>query len=451
MTTSKAPSTLAPSTLDMPKVLSHAAGIDIGASEHWVCVDPGLSSTPVRKFGTFTEDLITLVAWLKSLGIVSVAMEATGVYWRELYMRIEEAGMEARLVDPRKTKNPRGRKSDHQDCQWIWTMHAHGLLDGAFVPGPAVQELRTYLRFRQSRVEHAGVALKEVQRAMSLMNIKLQHVIADIGGTTGQRIIEAILKGERDPQVLATLRDPRCKSDETVLAKALRGTWRPEHLFLLRQAHTDYRYHRAAIDACDTEISTVISRIDAKGDPEQTLKPKPPTGKNDYSFDAQRAAHHLTGIDLTTIDGIGPNTALSLLGEIGFDLKPWPTVKAFASWLGLCPNPKRSGGKHLGNMPTSANRAAQILRNAAMGLQGKKSELARFFAKIASRRGRAEAITATAHKLARIIYALFRDQTVFDPTKLAPVMTERMKRSMIDRLTKQAERLGMALSPLPQG
>jgi len=434
--------------LSMTKVRSHAAGIDIGATEHWVCVDPGLTATHVRTFGTFTEDLIGLVAWLKELGVQTVAMEATGVYWRELYTRIEEAGMEARLVDPRKTRNPRGRKTDHQDCEWIWTMHAHGLLDGAFVPGPAVQELRTYLRFRQSRVQQAGVALKEVQRAMSLMNIKLQHVISDIGGTTGQRIIQAIVDGERDPQVLAAMRDRRCKNDEATLVKALRGTWRPEHLFLLRLAHEDYGYHRHAIDACDEQISAVIARIPAKGDDDQPLKPKPPTGKNDYGFDAQRAAHRLTGIDLTTIDGIGPNTALSLLGEIGFDLRPWPTVKAFTAWLGLCPNPKRSGGKHLGNLPTLANRAAQILRNAAMGLQGKQSELARFFAKIASRRGRAEAITATAHKLARIMYALFRDRVDFDPAKLAPVMTERRKKSLVDRLARQAERLGMSLTPM---
>ncbi len=437
-----------PAHLSMEKVRHRAAGIDIGATEHWVCVDPGLASAPVRKFGTFTEDLITLVAWLKELGITTVAMEATGVYWRELYTRIEEAGLEARLVDPRKTRNPRGRKTDHQDCEWIWTMHAHGLLDGAFVPGPAVQELRTYLRFRQSRVLQAGVALKEVQRAMSLMNIKLQHVISDIGGTTGQRIIQAIVAGERNPEVLAALRDRRCKHDEATLVKALRGTWRPEHLFLLRQAHGDYEYHRRAIDACDEQVSAVIARIPAKGDDDTPLKPKPPSGKNDYGFDAQKAAHRLTGIDLTTIDGIGPNTALSLLGEIGFDLSPWPTVKAFTAWLGLCPNPKRSGGKHLGNLPTSANLAARILRNAAMGLQGKQGELARFFAKIASRRGRAEAITATAHKLARIVYAVFRDHVDFDPKKLAPAMTEQRKKSLMERLARQAGQLGMNLVPM---
>jgi len=199
-----------------------------------ISVRPSTGSVSIRvllrrRFGSFTEILLELVGWLKEKGITTVAMEATGVYWRELYTRIEEGGMEARLVDPRKTRNPRGRKTDMQDCQWIWQMHAHGLLDGAFVPGPEVQQLRTYLRFRHSRVEQAGIALKEMPRALSLMNIKLQHVISDIGGTTGMQIIEAILGGERDCTRLAKLRDHRCKSNEATIAKALRGTWRAEH------------------------------------------------------------------------------------------------------------------------------------------------------------------------------------------------------------------------------
>jgi len=321
-----------------------------------ISVRPSTGSVSIRvllrrRFGSFTENLLELVGWLKEKGITTVAMEATGVYWRELYTRIEEGGMEARLVDPRKTRNPRGRKTDMQDCQWIWQMHAHGLLDGAFVPGPEVQQLRTYLRFRHSRVEQAGIALKEMPRALSLMNIKLQHVISDIGGTTGMQIIEAILGGERDCTRLAKLRDHRCKSNEATIAKALRGTWRAEHLFLLRQAHTDYRHHHDAIAACDTHLDDLIQKLPAQGPDDQDLTPKPPTGKNDFHFDAQKAAHRLAGIDLTGIAGIGPNTALSLLGEVGFDLKAWPTAKAFCAWLGLCPNPKRSGGKHLGNLP----------------------------------------------------------------------------------------------------
>ncbi|MEK7413496.1 MAG: IS110 family transposase [Planctomycetota bacterium] len=430
------------------KLHDHAAGIDIGAAEHWVCVDPALTPEPIRRFGAFTEDLIALVAWLRSLGVRTVAMEATGVYWRELYTRIEEAGMEARLVDPRKTRNPSGRKTDMQDCRWIWELHAHGLLDGAFVPGPEVQQLRTYLRFRQSRVELAGVALQEMQRALSLMNLKLQHVIADIGGTTGQRIITAILGGERRAVELAKLRDYRCKADEATIAKALTGTWRSEHIFLLRQAHTDYVHHSAAMAVCHQHIDALIQALPARGSDDQELPPKRPSGKNDFSFDAQRAAHRLTGVDLAAVDGIGPNTALSFLGEVGFDLTAWPNSKAFCAWLGLCPNPKRSGGKHLGSLPTSANRAARILRNAAMGLHGKLSPLATFFAKIASRRGRAEAIKAVAHKLARIIYALFRDRSAYDRTKLTPPLTERAKTRLTARIARQAHNLGFQLVPV---
>lgn len=433
------------------KIRDRAAGIDIGASEHWVCVDPALSATCVRRFEAFTEDLIALVAWLTELGVKTVAMEATGVYWRELYVRLEEAGIEVILADARRTRNPHGRKTDMQDCRWIWELHAHGLLDGAFVPGPAVQQLRTLLRFRQSRVEMAGIALKEMQRALSLMNLKLQHVLSDIGGETGMAIITAILAGERDPKALAALRNYRCAQNEATIAKALTGTWRDEHLFLLEQAHADYRHHRGAMTSCDEKISALIANLPPAdgGDDPNGLTRKRGTGKNDFGFDAQSAAFRLTGVDLPAIDGIGPNTALSFLGEVGFDLRAWPTSRAFACWLGLCPNPKRSGGKHLGNLPTSANRAATILRHAAMGLDGKQSPIALFFRKIAARRGRSEAIKATAHKLARIIYALFRDKKPYDRTKLTPIMTERTKAKLAKQLTKMANRIGMILAPQP--
>ena len=433
------------------KMHARAAGIDVGGSEHWVCVDPALAADPIRRFGAFTEDLIALVAWLVSLGVTTVAMEATGVYWRELYLRLEEAGMEVLLADARQTRNPRGRKTDMQDCRWIWELHAHGLLSGGFVPGPTVQQLRTLLRFRQARVESSGIALKEMQRALSLMNLKLQHVLSDIGGETGMAIITAILAGERRPTALAKLRNYRCAQDEATIAKALTGTWRSEHLFLLRQAHADYLHHHAAMAACDAEISALIDRLPPApgGDDPTDISRKRDTGKNGFSFDAQGAAFRLTGIDLPAIDGIGPTTAMSFLGEVGFELSAWPTSGAFASWLGLCPNPKRSGGKHLGNLPTTANRAATILRHAAMGLDGKKSPMALFFRKMAARKGRSEAIKATAHKLARIIYALFRDKTPYDRSKLTPRLTERAKLRLTERLTRQAQQLGMALVPMP--
>jgi hypothetical protein len=429
------------------KVHDRAAGIDIGGSEHWVCVDPGLTDQPIRRFGAFTEDLIELVAWLKLLGVTTVAMESTGVYWRELYVRLEEAGLTVLLADPRRTRNPRGRKTDMQDCRWIWELHAHGLLDGAFVPGPQVQQLRTYLRFRQTRVEHAGLALQEMQRAMSLMNIKLQHVISDIGGQTGMRIITAILGGERDPLRLAQLRDPHCRHDEATIAKSLRGTWRQEHLFLLRQAHDDYRHHQQAIATCDQEIDQLIATFPPRGDDHPDLHHKRSTGKHEFAFDAPSAAYRLSGVDLTAVDSIGSMTALSFLGEVGFDLSPWTSSKAFCAWLGLCPNPKRSGGKHLGNLPTSANRAANILRDAVMGIARAHNAIGDFFRRIAARRGRLQAITATAHKLARIIYALFRDHSTYDRSRLEPVLTERAQQRLRARLENMAKRIGCIVTP----
>lgn len=433
------------------KKRDRAAGIDIGASEHWVCVDPALTPTPIRRFGAFTEDLVELVAWLVSLGVTSVAMEATGVYWRELYTRLIEAGIETMLVDPRRTRNPRGRKTDMQDCRWIWQLHACGLLDGAYVPAPEVQALRTILRLRSAHVERCGIALKELQRALSLMNLKLQHVLSDFGGTTGQRIIIDILNGQRDPQVLAKHRDYRCKHDEKTLAKALTGTWRSEHLFLLKQAQADYQHHTQIIADCDEEIKAMLDRLPQRShDDGDHLVPKRATGKHDFGFDAQQAAYRVTGIDLAGIDGIGPNTALSFIGEIGFNLDAWPTTKAFCSWLGLCPNPKRSGGKHLGTMPTSANRAAQILKNAAMGLKGAKNNpLSKYYARMALRHDHASAVKAVAHKMARIIYALFKKRAAYDRTQLDPSPSGPALARITARLAKEAQKLGYALVPAP--
>jgi transposase len=432
---------------DIVKKRDRAAGIDIGASEHWVCVDPELTTSPIRRFEAFTVNLIELVSWLVALGITSVAMEATGVYWRELYTRLVEAGIETLLVDPRRTKNPRGRKTDMQDCRWIWQLHACGLLDGAYVPAPEVQELRTIMRLRSAHVERCGIALKELQRALSLMNLKLQHVLSDLGGSTGQRIIIDILKGQRDPQALAKHRDYRCKHDEATLAKAMTGTWRKEHLFLLKQAQADYQHHTHVIAECDQEIKAMLDRLPQRSEDDgDDLVHKRPTGKHDFSFNAQQAAYRVTGIDLAGIDGIGPNTALSFIGEIGFSLDAWPTAKAFCSWLGLCPNPKRSGGKHLGAMPTSSNRASQILKNAAMGLKGAKNNpLSKYYARMALRHDHASAIKAVAHKMARIIYALFKNRTAYDRTKLDQPKSGKAIVRLTLRLAKEAQKLGYVL------
>jgi len=430
----------------MTMVHRRAAGIDIGASEHWVCIDPSLDARSTRRFGAFTDDLDTLVAWLVERGITTVAMEATGIYWRNLFLKLSAAGIEALLVDPRQTRNPRGRKTDMQDCQWIWQLHAHGLLTGAFVPGERSQALREYLRLRAKRVQELGVTLVEMQRALSGMNIKLQHVLSNIGGETGLGMIDAILGGERDPQVLARLRNYRCKADVATIARALTGTWREECLFQLREARKDYDHLSASIKACDVEVEKLLIGLLPQQPAEIAITPKRGTTRSEFGFAAQTLVGHITGVDLAAIDGIGPSTALQFMGEIGFDISPWASSDCFCAWLRLCPNPKKSGGKFLGNLPTSANRAAQILRNAAMGLDGKKSPLADFFRRLSHRRGRAIAITATAHRLARIIYAMLRDRSGFDRTKIARVITDKTKKRMLDSLQRRAAALGYAVT-----
>ena len=429
------------------KLCDDVCGIDIGSEEHWVCVDPSRSTKPIRRFGAMTDDLIEIVTWLGSIGIRSVAMEATGIYWLELHRRLEEAGIEVLLADPRRTKSPRGRKTDMQDCQWIWELHAHGLLDGAFVPASSLQQIRSYLRYRVDRIEQAKASLQEMQRALSMMNIKVQHVIRDIAGKTGMAIVEAILAGERDPEVLAQHRDYRCRSPKEVFIKSLRGTWREEHLFFLQHSYDDYHHHRACITRCEERIEALLAQM-----PDRTNGAEPPpekrtNGRNDFSFDAGAALFRITGIDLQTVDGIGSNTALSFLGEIGFDLSAWPTQSAFISWLGLCPNPKRSGGKQVGKGPTSANRAARILRHAAQGLKNHKGKMGEFFRRIMGRKGFRSAVRQTAHKLARIIYAMLSKGTNFDPDKLEPKRSAKAQRRRFKHLESELNKLGYVISP----
>jgi transposase len=422
-----------------------------------VCIDPSLDAQPVQRFASFTEDVDRLVDWLLERGVTTVAMEATGIYWRTLFLKLSAVGIEGVLVDPRQTRNPRGRKTDMQDCQWIWQLHAHGLLSGAFLPPEQMQAIRELLRLRAKRVREVGVALVEMQRALSAMNLQLQHVLSDVGGTTGLAIIDAIIGGERDPQALAKHRNYRCRSDEATITKALRGTWRDEFLFELQEARRDHRYFQESIATIDARLGAMLAALapappadttaDADAAPATTTAGprKRGTTRNEFSFDAQAVVAKILGVDLTSIDGIGPSSGLQFMGEIGFDISRFPTAQHFCSWLGLAPNPKKSGGKLLGHLPTTANRAAHILRNAAVGLDGKKGPLSEFFAKIARRRGRVIAISATAHRLARIIYAMIRDRTAFDRTKITRPVTEKTKTRMVENLKRRAAALGYDL------
>jgi transposase len=403
----------------VPKHLEHinllAAGIDIGATSHFVAVPEGVSEITVREFRTFTSDLYALADWLKQCGIQTIAMESTGVYWIPVFEILEEKGFEVKLVDARQVKNVSGRKTDVLDCQWIQQLHTYGLLNGAFRPTDQICELRSYIRQRSMLIQSASRYIQQMQKALMQMNVQLHHVIADITGDTGMKIIRAIDKGERDPSILAKHRDSRCKTSIEDIKAALTGNYRAEHLFALKQSLELYDYFQEKIQACDDEIAKTMAKFSTNSNvcdtPVEQLNPsKKKASKNSPSFNLGAELHRLTGVDLLAVPGINHVSALQIIGEIGLDMTQWKNAKQFASWLGLCPGNKVSGGKRLsGKTKPSNNRAAATLRMAAFTLYRSQTSLGAYLRRLKSQKGRMKAITATAHKLAKIIYNMLRD------------------------------------------
>ena len=427
----------------------NAAGIDVGASSHYVAVPADRSEQPVREFEAFTADLYRLADWLAECKVDTVAMESTGVYWIPLFGVLEERGFQVLLVDPRRIKNVPGRKTDVVDCQWLQQLHTYGLLSGAFRPEDEIRSLRSYLRQRAMLVEHAAQHVQHMQKALTQMNVKLQHVISDITGKTGMDIIEAIVQGERNPRKLARLRDRRTKSDEPTIAKSLRGHWRQEHIFELTQALELYRTYQAKIAECDREIEAQLERFDDHSDGE----PPAPNGKkrnqkNAPGFDVQGHLYRMTGVDLTRIDGVDGLTALRVISEVGTDMTKWPTAKHFASWLGLSPQNRITGGKVISSKTkASANRAAAALRLAANALHRSDSALGAFLRRKKAHLGAPKAITATAHKLARIIYCMLRyGQEYVDAG--AEYYEQQYRQRALHTAKRRAAQLGYQLVPI---
>src|SRR4051812_40660427 len=334
------------------RINPHAAGIDIGSKEHWVCIPAGRDEKSVRKFGTFTCDLEALANWLTECGVKSVAMEATGVYWIPVFQILESRGLDVLLVNARQTKNVAGRKSDVQDCQWIQRLHTYGLLQPSFRPEDCYCVVRTYLRYRSELVGARSTQCQHMQKALQQMNIQLTQVLSDITGLSGMTIIEAILHGERDPAKLAPMVDCRVRASLAVIKKALVGDYRKEHLFELRTAFELYNTYEDKIRACDEEIVAEIARLPQKVDP--IFKPLPPrkAGRAAHkdkmaNQDMREWLYRKIGVDLTAIEGIGVLTGLVFLTEVGPDLSRFPSEKHFTSWLGLCPDNRISGGKVL--------------------------------------------------------------------------------------------------------
>jgi len=419
----------------LPKNLQHinvhAAGIDIGSRNHFVAVPEGVDEMPVREFPSFTGDLEQMAAWLISCGVTTVAMESTGIYWIPAFEILERHGIEVKLVNARHVKNVPGRKSDVLDCQWLRKLHTYGLLRGAFRPDAQVCTLRAYVRQRAMMVRNAASYIQRMQKALSQMNLQLHNVVTDITGLTGMRIIKAILSGERKPEVLAAMRDWRCKNSVATIARSLLGSYRPEHLFSLQQAVEFYEFHQEKISACDLQILEHLKSFDSQND-------KPP--KN-----VAEALQLMSGVDLTSIDGIDTNTVLKILAEIGTDMSRWKSAKHFASWLGLSPGTKVSGGKVLSSATKPvANKAAAALRIAGFTLLNSKSALGAYLRRQKARLGAPKAITATAHKLARLVYMMLKQGMAYVDAG-QEYYEKRYRGRVVQNLKRRAQELGFEL------
>ena len=433
-------------TLGLSVVHPKAAGIDVGNAEHYVAIPPSLDGEPVRSFGCFTADLKALADWLEQRGIETVAMQSTGVYWMALYDLLAERGIKVFLVNARDTKNMPGRKTDVQECQWLLKLHVYGLLKNSFRPEEEICVMRTLWRQRQQHIGDASRSIQRMQKALTQMNLQLANVISDLSGWTGQAIIQAILKGERNPRELAKLRDPRVKASEEVISKSLEGNWRAELLFVLKQEFEMYQTLQRKIQECDQELHRHLQTIQQKADPEeleQVPRNKRPHGNVPENFDLREELYRITGVDLTGVDGLNVLTAQTVMAECGYDMRRWDTESHFASWLNLAPRNKISGGKVIGrDQRKVVNRAGQALRNAASTLLRSASYLGAQYRRLRAKLGAPKAIKAMANKLARIIYRLLKHGQAY-VDKGAEFYEQKNRQQQIQMLTKKAAGLGL--------
>jgi transposase len=433
----------------------HAAGIDVGNSAHYVAVRPDRDAEPVQRFECFTADLYRLADWLKSCGVKTVAMQSTGVYWIPLYDVLEERGLEVYLVNARHTKNLPGRKSDVQECQWLLKLHTYGLLNNSFQPTSEIRVLRTYWRQRAEHVRGAATCIQRMQKALTQMNLQLANVISDLSGSTGQKIVRAILSGERDPEKLAALTDPRVQASRAEVAKSLEGNWRPELLFVLQQEVDMYDTYQKRMAECDQQLQKHLTTFTDKGDPDQPSSPETTSRKrrakpqnNAPQFDLSNQLQRIAGVDLTRIDGINAMTAQTILSEVGLDMSRWKTEAHFASWMGLCPDNRISGDKVLRRgTRTVVNRVATALRIAASTLRRSNSYLGAQYRRLRTKLGPPKAVTAMAHRLARLVYRMLKyGQRYVD--KGAEYYEQRFRNQQIQALHKRATKLGFQIVAL---
>lgn len=431
----------------------NAAGIDISVDELWVSVRADRDPEPVRKFGMTTPDLFAVAEWLKACGVETVAMESTSVYWIPLYEILEARGFKVYLVNARQAKNLPGRKKDETDAQWLRRLHTFGLLNNSFRPAEEMCAVRAYWRHREELIEHRAAHIQHMQKALHQMNVRLSPTVTDITGVTGMAILRAILAGERDPEQLAALRDPRCAKPEAEFVKALTGNYRDEHVFALKQALALYDFYTQQIVECDQELERKFSALKPVHDDD--LPPLDPTdkhnthSKNAPAYDGRSLLYHFLGIDLVAVPGLNAVTAQIIVTEIGTDMTRWADEKHFCSWLGLAPHNEISGGKVLRRHTLKThNRAGQVFRLAAQAVGKTETAYGAFFRRMRAMHGPKKAIVATAHRIARTVYWMLRNHKPFQALS-SEKYNQREREREITRLQKKAAKLGFTLASVP--
>lgn len=436
----------------LEQINHHAAGIDVGAEEFYVAVPKGRAAESVRKFPTFTADIHRVADWLTDCQVTSVALESTGVYWIPLYEILEERGFEVCLVNARHLKNVTGRKTDVLDCQWLQQLHTYGLLKASFRPPEHICAIRSVVRHREMLVGYRSAHIQHMQKALTLMNVRLTNVLSDITGVTGMKIIRAMVQGERNRKTLASFRDPKCAKSQEEIEKSLEGNYKAEHLFVLKQSLELYDFYDQQLQRCDLELEALYQQFD---EPDQPSTPAPKSRlrkrrKNQPHFDLSQSLYRMTdGIDLTQIDGLDALTVQDILSETGTEMNKWRTVKHFCSWLCLAPNNKITGGKvKSSHTPHTKNRASNAFRLAAQSLMKSKSALGAYCRRMAALHDAPTAITATAHKLATIFYFMLKRREAYRP--LATNYYEQQHRDKAIRaLQRRAASLGFRLEAAP--
>jgi transposase len=437
----------------LSKVNLNAAGVDIGATEIVACVSGGDEVQLVKGFGNYTVDLKAIAQWFREHEIKTVAMESTGVYWIPLFEELESQGFECLLISSRSLRKVAGQKTDVEDAQWIQTLHSYGLLKGSFRPQGDLVALRTLLRHRSQLLEHRAPHIQHIQKALLQMNIQLTQAVTDVMGVTGQKIIRAIMAGERNPETLAALREPGCKHSVEEIEKALTGTWREEHLYVLKQSLEIYDFYSHQITECNDEIETRYAVVR----PEWTageLAAWKAKKSNSHSKNApqnqeeiRKHLKRISGVDISVVYGFGVSLAQTVIMEVGTDMSSFPDDKHFCAWLGLAPKHDITGGKVLSNRTIKTkNRAGQAFRMAAQSVKQANNPFGMLYRRLRTRLGPAQATVATAHAIARVVYKMLKYKVEFDPLSVNEYQAK-YDEQQVKYMKKRAAKLGYQLVP----